>query len=68
MQTYDGISDKEMFDNLHKAFRAYKRMLEDDREGLKVRLEIFAKMKTVLKERKEGLARVITEEMGKPIE
>lgn len=67
MQTYDCISDKECFDHLHRAFRAYKRMLEDDREGLRVRLEMFTKMKSLLKERKEGLARIITEEMGKPI-
>jgi succinate-semialdehyde dehydrogenase/glutarate-semialdehyde dehydrogenase len=69
IKEFECISDAEMMESLEKAFKLYEEVLYDPepRKALLKRIAKLKKLYLILEQRKTELARLITDEMGKPI-
>jgi succinate-semialdehyde dehydrogenase/glutarate-semialdehyde dehydrogenase len=70
LKEFDQHTDKEMFQAVDKAYKRYQDLLyapEMANAFLKERIMKFENLMNLLKERRLDLAKLMTDEMGKPI-
>ena len=67
MKTYDTISNTKMMENLERSFNVFRYMKNQGYPGLQERMVKLDFLKKLMGERKQSLAEMVTNEMGKPI-
>jgi succinate-semialdehyde dehydrogenase/glutarate-semialdehyde dehydrogenase len=67
MKTVECISNQVLQDKVVKSFNVYKFMRNEGSQGFDNRMEKFERVKAQLQSKKQSLAELITNEMGKPL-
>jgi|LauGreDrversion4_2_1035121.scaffolds.fasta_scaffold63281_3 succinate-semialdehyde dehydrogenase/glutarate-semialdehyde dehydrogenase len=67
IKSFESLTDRRLQEKLELSFKTFKFMKNQGQSGLQDRMSQFENVKKLLQERKQGLAELITTEMGKTL-